>query len=269
MRLDTMSMIGIVSGFGVIGLAIFIGGNVGLFINVQGILITILGSMAALLVNYNLSQLKRVFATARQVFTEQPSNPAAIVDQFTELAKRARREGLLALEDEIKDDSDPFFAKSVQLMVDGLEPDLIRDIMENNINNMEQRHGIGQRVFESWAELAPAFGMIGTLIGLIQMLAKLDDPSALGPAMAVALLTTFYGSLMANLIFAPMAGKLALKTEDEVLEKRIMLEGILGIQSGLNPRILEEKLNIFVPPSNRDQEEEESPEGGAEFDAAG
>jgi len=136
MRLDTMSMIGIVSGFGVIGLAIFIGGNAGLFINVQGILITILGSMAALLVNYNLSQLKRVFATARQVFTEQPSNPAAIVDQFTELAKRARREGLLALEDEIKDDSDPFFAKSVQLMVDGLEPDLIRDIMENNINNM-------------------------------------------------------------------------------------------------------------------------------------
>ncbi|MBO8167981.1 MAG: MotA/TolQ/ExbB proton channel family protein [Thermoanaerobacteraceae bacterium] len=255
MRLDMMTIIGIVAGLAVIIIAIVLGGNIGLFINIQGILITLFGSFAALLINFNFNQISKVFATVKQVFIAEPSQPLDIVERFSELAKRARREGLLALEDEIDEEADPFFAKSIQLMVDGLEPELIREIMENNMENMRKRHELGQRVINTWAELAPAFGMIGTLIGLIQMLSKLDDPSALGPSMSVALLTTFYGALLANLILIPIAGKLALKNEEEMLEKRIILEGVLGIQSGMNPRILEEKLKVFIPPSEREKEQ--------------
>ena len=193
--------------------------------------------------NKNYSKLK----AGNYSLGENISNEE-IIDIFANLARKARREGLLGLEDDIERLEDPFYQKGIRLMVDALDPDLIKDILETEMHYTGERHELGQRVFKTWGGLAPAFGMIGTLIGLIQMLAKLDDPSSLGPAMALALLTTFYGSLLANLILLPMAGKLELRSEQELLAKELILEGVIGIQSGMNPRILEEKLKAFIGP---------------------
>ncbi len=267
MRLDLMTVIGILAGATIIVLGIATSGSLALFWSLPSVLITVFGSFTALLINYNFDQIKKVFLTTRRAFTTTPSDPMQLVERFSELAKKARREGLLALENEIDEETDPFFAKGVQMMVDALDPELIREIMETDINYTQKRHELGQGVFNSWAQLAPAFGMIGTLIGLIQMLSNLDDPSALGPSMAVALLTTFYGALMANLIFIPIAGKLELKSNEELLEKKIVLEGIIAIQSGMNPRILEEKLKAFLSPEAR--EKEQVREGGPAVDVPG
>ncbi|GAW92925.1 motility protein A [Calderihabitans maritimus] len=254
MKFDLMTVIGIVVGIALITLAIYMGGNMALFWNLPSILITVCGSFTALLINYDFNQIKKVFRIVKQVFTTPGQDPRELIEIFAELARKARREGLLALEDDINRIDDPFFAKGIQLMVDALEAEMIRDILETDIAYTVQRHRLGQEVFRTWANLAPGFGLIGTLIGLIQMLAKLDDPSALGPSMAVALLTTFYGALMANLLLTPIAGKLALRSEEEVLNKRLILEGIIAIQSGVNPRILEEKLNAFIPVQGRREE---------------
>jgi len=152
--------------------------------------------------------------------------------------------------------SDVFLKNGIQLAVDGTEPELLRDIMETELKYLEERHSKGKSIMEAFATLAPAWGMIGTLIGLILMLASLDDPDALGPGMALALITTLYGSLMANLVFTPMAGKLGMKSKQEIQIRELMIMGILSIQSGDNPRIVEQKLNSFIAPKMRRMKEE-------------
>ena len=146
---------------------------------------------------------------------------------------------------------DEFLKKGLMLVVDGTDPELVRNLLETELDFIEQRHKAGQGLFESMATAAPGFGMIGTLIGLINMLGSLDDPTTIGPSMAVALITTLYGSLIANLFFSPMANKLKVKSGEEILEREIMVEGLLSIQAGENPRIIEEKLKAFLPPSMR------------------
>lgn len=254
---DKLSILGLIVGAALIVTSIMIDSSIKLFINLPSILITIGGSFAALLINFKSEQVFNVLKTTRNIFEAKTINYQEIVDVFTDLARKARREGLLGLEDDIERLSDPFYQKGVRLMVDALDPDLIKDILETDIEFTRQRHELGQSVFKAWGAYAPAFGMIGTLIGLIAMLANLDDPSALGPAMSVALITTFYGSVMANLVLLPMAGKLELKSDEEALGRHIILEGIIGIQSGMNPRILEEKLRSFVGPKLLTQEERE------------
>ena len=170
---------------------------------------------------------------------------------FVRLAQRARREGLLALEDELEEIDDPFLRNGLQMVIDGFEPDSIRDIMEQ-IHTLIQRHQLGQNLYRSWGALTPAFGMIGTLIGLVQMLSALDDPDAIGAGMAVALLTTFYGALAANLIFNPIAGKLAIRSDAEVSRKEAIIDAVLALQAGVNPRILQEKLKAYLPPQERE-----------------
>lgn len=261
-RMDLMTIIGIVGGSGLLIGALILGGNPAIFWNLPALMITGGGSLAAVLINFGFEEVINVFKTVRQAFTNKTMQPAEIITVFSELARKARREGLLALEDDVGRLSDPFFAKGIQLVVDALEPEMIREILENEMASMAQRHEIGQRVLKSWGTLAPAFGMIGTLIGLVQMLAKLDDPSALGPSMAVALITTFYGAIMAYLFFIPLAGKLALRSEQEMLIRQMMLEGIIALQSGANPRILEERLSSFLPPKvRRAKVKEEGREG--------
>jgi chemotaxis protein MotA len=181
----------------------------------------------------------------------------SIIKQIIELANVARREGLLALEDATGDINDQFLQKGIMLIVDGTDPELVQNILESEISNVEDRHGIGSGMFEALGANFPAFGMIGTLIGLVGMLQSLDDPTTIGPKMAVALLTTFYGSLFANLIFIPIAEKLKYKSSQEVLVRNIMLEGLLSIQAGENPRIIEEKLKSFLAPSVRKKMEAE------------
>ena len=256
-RFDLLSVIGLVSGLLMITIAILMDSNIALFISIPSFFITVGGSFAALLINFNADQVFNVIKTTRHIFQTKDIDYQEIIDIFANLARKARREGLLGLEDDIERLEDPFYQKGIRLMVDALDPDLIKDILETEMHYTGERHELGQRVFKTWGGLAPAFGMIGTLIGLIQMLAKLDDPSSLGPAMALALLTTFYGSLLANLILLPMAGKLELRSEQELLAKELILEGVIGIQSGMNPRILEEKLKAFIGPKLLPKKEEQ------------
>ncbi|MBE3580479.1 MAG: MotA/TolQ/ExbB proton channel family protein [Thermoanaerobacteraceae bacterium] len=260
-RLDAMTVIGILAGIGLVGGALVLGGNPGLFWNVPSIMVTVGGSAAAILINFGFEEVKNVFQTVKQAFTTDLMDPRELIQIFSDLARKARREGLLALEDDAQRLDDPFFAKGIQLVVDAMEPEMIREILETDMAFMAQRHEIGQRVFKTWGNLAPAFGLIGTLIGLVQMLAQLDRPEALGPSMALALITTFYGAIMAYMLFIPLAGKLALRSEQEMLLRQMMLEGIIAIQSGVNPRILEERLYSFLPPKLRQPKEREEDRG--------
>lgn len=250
-RVDTMTIAGLLLGILLVFGAIFIGGNIQGFLDAQALMITVGGSFAALLVNFNMNQIKQVIKVVRQVFFEKSMDFGQSVDFFYDLSQKARREGLLALEDDIQDQDDLFLKKGLQMMVDGMEPELISDVLRIEIQSMSERHYLGQELFRVWGALAPAFGMIGTLIGLIQMLAQLDDPDAIGPGMAVALLTTFYGALLANLFLIPMAGKLEIRSSEEIMMREAMLEGILGIQSGMNPRVLQDKLKSFIPPAEK------------------
>ncbi|MDN5346754.1 MAG: chemotaxis protein MotA [Clostridia bacterium] len=247
-RLDAMTLAGIILGIGLVGGALILGGNPMLFVNIPSLMITAGGSLAAVLISFGFQDFKNVFGAIRQAFTTDLMDPRELIELFSDLARKARREGLLALEDDANRLDDPFFKKGIQMMVDALEPEMIREILETDMACMSQRHRVGQGIFRTWGNLAPSFGLIGTLIGLVQMLAKLDDPQSLGPSMAVALITTFYGAIMAYMFFLPLAGKLALRSEQEMLLRRMMLEGIIAIQSGINPRILEERLRSFLAP---------------------
>ena len=166
-------------------------------------------------------------------------------------AEKARREGLLALESDVSELDNEFMKKSIQLVVDGTDPELVKAILDTEIGVREDRHLSNKAVFDTMAELAPAYGMIGTLIGLIAMLGNLQDVSALGPGMAVALITTMYGSMVANMFAGPISKKLAARSAQQIAAMELMVEGILAIQAGENPRIVEEKLKVFLPPRLR------------------
>jgi len=187
----------------------------------------------------------------QNTFFAKTMHPAELIKTLVQFTQKARREGLLALEDEAASVEDAFLSKGVQLVVDGTDPELVRSILETELSFLENRHRTGAAMFETMASLAPSFGMVGTLIGLIQMMGTLDDPEKIGPGMAVALVTTFYGTILANLVFTPLAGKLKVRSAEEILLREVMIEGILSIQAGDNPRIVEEKLNAFLAPKVR------------------
>lgn len=246
---DILTPIGITLGFIMISLAILSnGGREGFvnFVDVASVLIVIGGLTGSLLINFKLEQVKLFFTVFKESFRKNNYQMTDLIRLFVQLSERARKEGLLALEDEMEEVEDPFIRKGILLAIDGIEPEVINDIMNAEIVAMEEKHDRGRILLEKAGEYAPAWGMIGTLIGLVLMLSNLDDPSSLGPNMAVALLTTLYGSVLANLVFLPMASKLAIKTEEEIFLKQIIIEGIIGVQSGQNPRILEEKLSAFL-----------------------
>ena len=252
-----MTVAGIIAGLGLMGGALIMGGSPKLFWSVPSLMITAGGSFAAVLIHYSLHEVKNVFGTVKQAFTTDLMDPEELIELFSELARKARREGLLALEDDAQRLDDPFFSKGVQMMVDAMEPEMIRDILETDMAYRARRHENGYGIFKTWGNLAPSFGLIGTLIGLVQMLAKLDKPETLGPSMAIALITTFYGAIMGYMIFLPLAGKLKLRSEQEMMLHQMMLEGIIAIQSGVNPRILEERLRSFLAPNHRRPPQEE------------
>ncbi|UNC91752.1 motility protein A [Candidatus Contubernalis alkaliaceticus] len=257
-RMDFLTVIGIVLGISLILGAIVLQGELVMFWSFSSLVITIGGSFSSLLIKFQLEQVRKVFKITQNVFTSKVDDMGDIIYSFINLSQKARREGLLSLEDDITAMEDPFIRSGLQMVVDGLEPELIRDIMETELESLESRHSIGQEVFKFWGASAPAFGMIGTLIGLIQMLANLDDVNAIGPGMAVALLTTLYGALAANLLFIPIAGKLAIRSDAEVAVKVAIIEGVLSIQAGTNPRVLQEKLKAYVSPKERESMAENS-----------
>ncbi|MGI6132250.1 MAG: motility protein A [Bacillota bacterium] len=228
------------------------------FWDFHSVLITVGGTLAAVIVSFPLSRLKDLPRVTAIAFREREGDPVAIIDSMVDLAEKARREGLLALEDSVSKAEDEFLKRGIQLIVDGTDPELVRDILETDLAYIEDRHKVGKSMYDAATAYAPAFGMIGTLIGLVQMLRTLDKPSTIGPAMSVALITTFYGAVIANLITGPIANKLALKSGAEIRLREMMLEGILSIQSGENPRIVEEKLMGFLAPRDRVRAQEQA-----------
>lgn len=250
-KLDILTLVGVVGGIAIVLWGILIGGPLRLFYDFASIVITIFGSLAAVMINYTLKDFKRLFGVISETFREMKMAPIDTIQLFSNLSRKARREGLLSLEDEISNLQDDYLKRGLQMVVDGIEPETIREIMELEIEEMEKRHNSGISMLKSWAAYAPAFGMIGTLIGLIQMLANLTDSSKIASGMAVALITTFYGALMANMIFTPMAAKLSIKSEKEATSREMTIEGVLAIQSGVNPRIVEEKLLCYLSPAER------------------
>ncbi|MCR4398816.1 MAG: MotA/TolQ/ExbB proton channel family protein, partial [Firmicutes bacterium] len=243
--MDIGTLAGLLMGFGFISWAISLGGDIKGFLDAPSVMITCGGAFAATVVSYPLPQLFGVAKVLRKAFTTKVDDPSSIIELLVSFAEKARREGLLSLEEDAEALDDEFLKKGIQLVVDGTDPELVRTMMETELAFLEERHRWGQNMFETMGALAPAYGMIGTLIGLIQMLRTLDDPKKIGPGMAVAIVTTFYGAVLANLVFLPVASRLKVRTSEEILLKEVIIEGILSIQSGDNPRIVEEKLKSF------------------------
>lgn len=251
--MDRGTWLGVISGIVLLSWALTMGGSLRAFWDVPSVMITLGGTIAATLIAYPLPKLIGVLKVVKNAFVSSNNNVEQVIGLLVRLSERARREGLLALEEELANIQDPFLRRGLQLVIDGTPPEAVKEILEDDIYYSDQRHAQGQSIFESMGSSAPAFGMLGTIIGLIQMLRLLDKPEKIGPAMAVALVTTFYGSVLANLVFIPLAGKLRVKAGEEALFKGLMLQGILAIQAGENPRLVEEKLKCFIPPAEREK----------------
>ncbi len=252
--MDLATLIGIVVAFGLVISAIVMGGSPAIFINIPSVLIVFGGTIGATLINYPLKNVIGVIGVMKNTLLYKLPTPTELTEKFLDYAQKARKEGILSLEPVIREVDDPYLKKGLQLTVDGMEPEAIREILETEINYLEERHELGAELLSAMGSYAPALGMIGTVIGLIQMLQTMNDPSSIGPAMAVALITTLYGAVLANLLFNPLAGKLRTRHKEEILLKELMLEGIISISKGENPRIIEEKLNSFIPPKERTKE---------------
>ena len=235
--------------------------GVAAFFNVPSLLVTIGGAVASTLINFPMPSFVNAMKAGSIAFKAVVLNEGEVIKNIINLSNVARKEGLLALEEAAESIEDSFMKKGILLIVDGTDPELVREILETELSFIEARHKGVKEVWDKLGELGPAWGMIGTLIGLINMLGSLDDPSAIGPAMAVALLTTMYGSIMANFICIPFAGKLGIRSGEELLLKEVMIEGLLSIQAGENPRVIEEKLKAFLAPAVRASIGEASEEG--------
>ncbi len=247
--MDFATLIGIVVGFVLVVAAIMLGGPLSIFIDGPALMIVCGGTFAATLVTFPLEEVISAFSGGMRVFMSRRVKPQEVVSTMVRIAEISRREGLVALE-RIKTDN-ALLRKACQLIADNADPMLIRDTVMIEIATMKRRHNISISVFKRLGSYAPAFGMIGTLIGLVQMLTNLNDPKSIGPAMAVAILTTFYGTLLANLIFIPMAGKLKARTMQEEVQLNIIFEGAKSILENNNPRLVHEKLSSFIPPAER------------------
>ncbi|MCA1797108.1 MAG: motility protein A [Geobacteraceae bacterium] len=249
--MDLSTIFGVIAAFGLMIAAIMTGGSIFLFIDPAAIMIVGGGTLGSTLVHYPFKELFRAVAVAKKTLFVKEQNPSDIISQLIEFATKARKEGILSLQSVMAQIDDPFFLKGLQMAVDGQEPESLKQMLEHEIDYIQERHESGAEIFATMAAYAPAIGMIGTLIGLVQMLQTMDDPSTIGPAMAVALLTTFYGAVAANILFNPMSGKLKHRSASETLCKTIIAEGMNSILAGENPRIMEQRLHAFVAPNQR------------------
>jgi chemotaxis protein MotA len=252
---DLATLLGLVTAWGLIIATIALGAAAGTFVNVPSLMIVIGGTFAVVLMRFTLGQFIGSIKTAMKAFMYKSESPEEIIERVVELAGIARKEGLLALERQ--EITNPVLAKGVTMLVDGHEPSVVRKALLTEMNETLNRHSIGQQIFKAIGDAAPAMGMIGTLVGLVQMLSNMSDPKSIGPAMAVALLTTLYGAMLANMFALPIADKLALRSNEEQMNKNIIIESVLGIQDGQNPKILGEILKNFLPASKRDAEPEQ------------
>ena len=248
--MDIATLIGLVFGIAVVMMAILLESSLLVFLNIPGLLIVLGGTLAATLIKFPIATVALGLTVGvKAAFGNDKSNPRAIIDQSLELARLNRTQGALALEEARIDNE--FFAHGIQLYVDGFESEVIRSTLTNDMNISIQRNEAGERVFRAFGESAPAFGMIGTLVGLVQMLSTMDDPNAIGPAMAIALLTTLYGALIANLIALPIADKLEEKAEQQRLNRTLIIEAVTEIAAKRGPDPLAEILEVYLPEKQR------------------
>ena len=253
--MDISSIIGVVSGMGFVVGTIMLGGSIMMFVNIPSILIVVGGTIAATMVGYPLPVFLSVFKVAIKVFMFKIEKPEDIINNLVETSNKARKGGLLSIEGDIQSTSDPYLAQALQMTVDGVKTADIAQIMQKQMELTKRGLDTGADIFAKMGAYAPAFGMVGTLIGLIQMLANLDDPSSIGPKMAVAMITTFYGAVLANLFFIPMGDKLTGRNEEEITNMNIIFEGILSIREGEHPKLMEDKLKIYISDSKKSEKE--------------
>ena len=248
--MDLASIIGLVMGASLLIGAVLLGGTIQMFIDVPSILIVIGGTFSALFVKYRLGEVFSVIGIVGKAFFNKSQEIDRVIGQLVDMANIARKDGILALE-KVKSD-DVFLQGAINHCVDGADPDFLEGVLNKDLQYLIDRHDKGIGIVETVGDVAPAFGMIGTLIGLVQMLANMSDPNSIGPAMAMALITTLYGAIVANLVAIPLSGKLGMYSNDERLVKQVIIAGMTGIQKGINPRMLQEALKTALPPDQRE-----------------
>lgn len=259
MKKNITPILGLVLGFALVIWSIMSSGPLSRFVDVPSIVITVFGSFCALLISFPVKTLKTVPSLLNQLMAAPQNDRAALIETITYLAKKIRTEGVLSIEQDLAEIDNEMLVYGLQMVVDGSDAESIEEILETEMAQIETRHSAGQDIFNKWGEYAPAFGMVGTLVGLIAMLGDLSDPNAIGGGMATSLLTTLYGSLLANLVFLPIAKNLEFQTEEEMNTCELIIEGVMAIQKGQNPRVIEQKLKSFL--SSKEQKQSEAQEG--------
>lgn len=258
--MDIATVIGLLMGFGLIFTSIAMGGGEGInaFIDVPSLMITVGGSIAALFINFPMNVCFSSLSVIKKCFLTKVPEAKAVIAQFKELAVVVRKDGMLALEKELENIDDDFMKRGLEIVISGAEETQIRNVLETELAAIEARHMIGKKIVESTGAAAPAFGMIGTLVGLVQMLQSLDDPSKIGGGMATALLTTLYGAIIANVACIPLSGKLETRSQEEVASRELMISGICALAQGLAPRAVEDNLVAYLSPKSRKSVQETS-----------
>lgn len=252
--MDLATVLGLIGGFGLMAIAVILGGSPGAFLDLPAFLIVVGGTLSITIACFSLGEVLNSQVVIAKTVLGRPKDPSEAAIRMLQLSERARKEGVLGLEQHLsRANDDQFLGKAMDLVIDGTEADEIEEILRTDVNSMSARHVKGAGILRKAAEVSPAMGLIGTLIGLVQMLGRLDDPSTIGPAMAVALLTTFYGAVLANMVFSPLASKLERNSTEEALLRGIYLVGAASIGRQENPRRLEMLLNTLLPPAKRVQ----------------
>ncbi len=247
--MDIATLVGLLGSFGIVVAAMVMGGDVGVFVNPPSLLIVIGGSLFVVLMSYTLGQFLAAGKIAAKAFMFKSLNPEDLISETVELADAARKGGLLSLED--KTVSSDFMQRGIQLLVDGHDPEVVKTLLKKEAKLTRDRHDFGATIFATLGDVGPAMGMIGTLVGLVQMLSNMSDPKSIGPAMAVALLTTLYGAMLANMICIPIASKLSIRKDEDALNNDLIIDGLLAIQAGQNPRVIEQMLRNYLPEKKR------------------
>jgi chemotaxis protein MotA len=254
--MDLATLIGLIAGFGLVAWSLMAGGDAMAYVDVPSILIVFGGGTASVLTSFPLGNILTAASVMKKTLLTKTRDPADLIKELVGYAEIARRDGILSLENLTKDIDDNFIVSGIQMAVDGTDPELIEQVMTSELDSIAERHEGGKAIFDAAAKYYPAFGMIGTLIGLIAMLKNMSDPSMIGAGMAVALITTLYGACAANMVFLPLADKLAKRSAEELMLKTIVIRGVMAIQAGDNPRVVEQRLTTFIPYRKRRAEEE-------------
>jgi chemotaxis protein MotA len=249
--MDIATFMGLLVAGGLVISSILLGGPGAWFLNFPSLMIVVGGTMGATLINYPLKDVVSVLRVTQNAFLHRSQPATSMIPMIVELARQVRREGILSLENALNRIEYPFLRNALEMAIDGMEAEAIENVLSTEVLYLEERHRLGAEIFSTMGTFAPAVGMLGTIIGLVQMLMQMEDPSGIGAPMAVALLTTFYGTLLANLLFLPISGKLKVRSRQEMLAKQMVIEGVISIQAGDNYRIVEQKMKAFLSPRLR------------------